>query len=99
MPENYRPICIIPILHKLFSKIIPQRIYKTWNNAQSRDQAGFRPGFSCDDHLFAVAMLVEKLNEYGRPCWMAALGSKKASDTITHESIWEALKEKGVAQS
>ena len=99
LPENYRPICIIPIFYKLFSKIIFKRMHGALDDAQSRDQAGFRPGFSCEDHSFTVAMLVEKSNEFGRPCWIATLDFKKAFDTITQESIWEALSEQGVAHA
>jgi hypothetical protein len=41
-------------------------------------------------------MLVEKSNEFGRPCWIATLDFKKAFDSITHESIWRALDDQGV---
>ena len=46
MPENYRPIYIIPIIYKLFSKIVLNRIYETLIAAQSCDQVGFRPGYN-----------------------------------------------------
>ena len=46
LPENYRPICIIPILYKVFSKVLCGRIKEQLIAQQSHDQAGFRPGFS-----------------------------------------------------
>jgi len=95
-PENYRPISIIPLLYKLFSKIILKRIHKTLNDAQSRDQAGFRPTYSCEDHLFTVLMITETLNERGKPLWIATIDFKKTFDSISHESIWRALDKKGV---
>ena len=58
-PENYRPIAALPILSKLFSKVICARVQATVIEAKSVDQAGFRPGFSCEDHLFAVTLLAE----------------------------------------
>ena len=33
-PENYRPICIIPILYKLFSKVLAGRIKEILNSHQ-----------------------------------------------------------------
>ena len=60
LPGNYRPICIIPILYKLFSRILCGRIKEKLIAEQSEDQAGFRPDYSCDDHLFAITMLIEK---------------------------------------
>ena len=63
---------------------------------QSYDQAGFRSDFSCDDHLFAVTLLAEKCNEFNLPVWIATLDFKKAFDSISHASIWEALIEQKV---
>ena len=94
--ENYRPICIIPILYKVFSKVICERIKETLGKAQSCDQAGFRPGFSCDDHLFTITMLAEKSNEFRMPLWVAAIDFSKAFDSISHRSIFKALQEQGV---
>jgi hypothetical protein len=62
--ENYRPISIVPILYKVFSRILDARLRKHIAGEQSPDQAGFRPGFGCEDHLFAMAMLGEKCSEF-----------------------------------
>ena len=78
-----------------FSKI-QKRIHKTLNDAQSRDQAGFRPTYSCEDHLFTVLMITETLNERGKPLWIATIDFKKAFDSISHESIWRGLEKQGV---
>ena len=43
LPENYRPVCIIPILYKVFSKVICERIKESLLEEQSLDQARFRP--------------------------------------------------------
>ena len=50
-PENYRPVAILPILYKVFAKLLDQRIGQVLERAQAVDQAGFRAGFSCSDHL------------------------------------------------
>ena len=96
LPENYRPICIIPILYKLFSRVLCARIRDRLNAEQSCDQAGFRPDYSCDDHLFAATILAEKCNEFNLPLWVATLDFKKAFDSIHHSSIWDALLAHGV---
>ena len=88
-PENYRPICILPILYKLFSRILCARIKDILLKAQSVDQAGFRPGFSCDDHMFTITLLAEKMNEYNLPLWVVAVDFRKAFDTINHGSLWQ----------
>ena len=96
LPENYRPICIIPILYKIFSKVICERIREPLLKAQSYDQAGFRPGYSCDDHLFTVTLLAEKCKEFNIPLWAAAVDFSKAFDSISHRSIFESLQKQGV---
>ena len=58
---------------------------------QSPDQAGYRQGYSCDDHLFAITMIAEICNEFNLPLWAAALDFKKALGTISHASIWDAM--------
>ena len=60
------------------------------------DQAGFRPGFSTTDHLFALTILSEKANEHKLPLWIATLDFQKAFDSVSHEAIWKALKEQGI---
>ncbi|KAK6762617.1 hypothetical protein RB195_023369 [Necator americanus] len=49
--RNYRPICLLSVLYKLFTKIILTRISRTLDEAQPQEQAGFRQGFSCLDHI------------------------------------------------
>ena len=41
-------------------------------------------------------MLVEKSNEFGKPCWLATLDFKKAFDSVRQDSIWNSLIEQGV---
>ena len=89
--ENYRPISILPILLKLFSRVLYSRIEVFLAKTQSVDQAGFKSNFSCDDHMFTVTMLHEKSREWNIPIWIAAIDFKKAFDTVEHFYLWEAL--------
>ena len=77
MPENYRPIAILPIVYKLFSRILCERVKGMLNGAQTCDQAGFRSGYSCDDHLFAITMMIEISLEWNQPLWVAAIDFKR----------------------
>ena len=90
-PANYCPVCIIPILYKLFSRIICERIKGILLSEQADDQAGFRPGFGCEDHLFTMTIIAEKCAEFNIPLWVAAIDFSKAFDSINHRSIFEAL--------
>ena len=85
--ENYRPISILPILVKLFSRVLYARIEPFLRKSDSIDQAGFKSGFSCDDHMFTVTMLYEKSQEWGLPFWIAAVDFKKAFHTVEHSYL------------
>jgi hypothetical protein len=94
--ENYRPITILPILYKVFSKMLCARVNVYLSKAQSVDQAGFRSGFSCDDHLFVITLLSEMFAEFRRPLWIIAIDFRRAFDSINHQSLWTSLLAQGV---
>ena len=98
LPNNYRPIAIIPLLYKLFARLLYNRLQPDLDRHQSPDQAGFRPDFSTDDHLFTAAILQERSHEWQRPLWVSAVDFKKAFDTINHDGLWQALTHQHVPQ-
>ena len=78
MPKNYRPISIIPVMAKLFSTILYDRISVQVDRHLSEEQFGFRKGRGCADKLHG--MVIEKSAEWGEELWMAALDVEKAFD-------------------
>ena len=49
--SNYRPICSLPAMYKLFSTILYGRLYSMLDQNQAEDQAGFRKTYQTTDHL------------------------------------------------
>ena len=49
--SNYRPICSLPALYKLFSTILYGRSYPMLDQRQAKYQAGFRKTYQTTDHL------------------------------------------------
>ena len=96
MAANYRPIAILPILYKLFSRVLCSRLQEYLMPHQSVDQAAYRKGFSAADHLLTVAQLIERSNEFNFPVWLALVDFEKAFDTVEHGPLWEVLKSQGV---
>lgn len=60
-PNSYRPITILSCLGKLFTSILNSRLttYLDENNLMDQNQAGFRKGYSCSDHIFTLSSLIE----------------------------------------
>ena len=53
--ENYRPICTLSTLMKVFSTLLHNRLYKKPERYQPSDQGAFRRNFQTMDHLSGVS--------------------------------------------
>ena len=62
---NYRPICTLPVLYKLFAAVLYARFAPSLHKVQPPDQAGFRPNHRCDDHLMVYRILEQRCREWG----------------------------------
>ena len=76
--------------------MICHRIQTTVLNAQAVDQAAYRPGFACEDHLLTLTLLYERCREWNQDLWIGVADVEKAFDTVEHPSLWEALRKIGV---
>ena len=86
LPANYRPIAILPILYRLFSRMLCMRLRSKIIGEQSVDQAAYRAGYSTEDHLLCTTLLLERHNEWNLPLWLGLVDFEKAFDTVEHES-------------
>ena len=58
-PGNWRPIAILPILYKIFSKMLYNRLLPFLDRAQCDDQIGFRPGIRIENAFAILNGLVD----------------------------------------
>ena len=96
LPKNYRPIAILPVLYKLFSRMLCNRVQGTVVDYQSPDQAAYRPGFSTVDHLLSLTLLVESAKEWQQDLWLGLVDFEKAFDKVDHSALWKVLSDAGV---
>ena len=98
LPTNYKPIAILSVFYKMFSRMVYNRLLLILDRHQSHDQYGFRPGIRLEHALVVVEGMISKCNEHHLPIWLASLDLKKAFGRITHKVIFEALRNQGVAE-
>ena len=88
--EKFRPISLLPIIRKVFERIILDRIQNYLNAFEilSDSQFGFRHGKSTVD---AIATLIEEirsnLNNNSEKTKCTFLDLKKAFDTVDHNIL------------
>lgn len=91
--ENYRPNSLLSHLYKLFMKVLAKRMTKKLDFYQPVEPAGFRSGFSTNDHLRVMRSLIEKCNEYKIGIVFCFIDFEKAFDSIELWSILDSLDE------
>ena len=92
-PNNYRGITLLPILAKLFTSIIAERL-KDWAHLSGLlgdCQFGFREGFSTVDAIFVLQTLLEKSQTLKQPLYCCFIDFRKAFDSISHTLLWRKL--------
>ena len=94
--SNYRPIAILPVFYKIFSRMIYQRLQNILEGQQCSDQTGFRRGIRIEDAIVVIETLTSRTAEWNMPLWIASLDLRKAFDRIEHGALFRALREQGV---
>ena len=62
--NNYRTICSLPALYKLFSTILCGRLYPVLDQKQAEYQAGIRKSYQTTDHLATYRTIEQKCHEW-----------------------------------
>lgn len=99
--SNYRPISLLPLISKLFEKIIHKRLYNFLNDKRffSPQQCGFRPDLGTDDSIASMLNHIYcNLNEQ-TPTLAIFFDLSKAFDSIDHTILKLKLKAAGIKGS
>lgn len=94
--NNWRGIVLQNIIGKLLAQIILDRITPALEPNIRQEQAGFRQGRSCTDHVSTLRIIIEQSKEMQSPLYLLFVDFEKAFDSLSRERMWEILNEYGV---
>lgn len=89
--NNWRGITLLNIINKVLSHIILERMSCKLETKLRREQAGFRCGRSCIDHINTLRIIIEQSVEWQTPLYLLFIDFKQAFDTINHHALWQIL--------
>ena len=92
-PENYRPISLLPIIAKVFDKIINDQLmaHLIKHNIISPTQYAFRPNSSTTLALQTIIDNLHKNKLKGMPTLAIYIDLSKAYDTVSHAKLLHKL--------
>ena len=85
--ENYRPVSILPVISKIFEKLLCKQITIFIDPLLSKYQCGFRKGFSDQHCLLAMLEKWKNVVDKGKVFGALLTGLSKAFDCLPHELI------------
>ena len=92
-PQNYRPISLLPLISKVFEKVIHDQtqVYISKYKILYDFQSGFRNSYSTDSCLVYLTNLIREGFDTGLYTGMILIDLQKAFDTIDHNLLLEKM--------
>uniref|UniRef100_A0A452YJN5 Reverse transcriptase domain-containing protein n=1 Tax=Aegilops tauschii subsp. strangulata TaxID=200361 RepID=A0A452YJN5_AEGTS len=93
--RDYRTICLIHLVAKIFAKVLSLRLAPRLGDMVSRNQNAFIPGRSLHDNFVLVKQSMKLLHQLGAPRVMLKLDLTRAFDSLSWPFLFEALGQYG----
>ena len=91
--SNYRGICMIDAILKVYDKVLVRRLTKWWKPAV--EQIGNQPKHSCIDHLTTLHILINISRTSKKKLFILFVDFSKAYDRVSRYKLLELLKKAG----
>ena len=92
MSIQFRGITLLPVMEKLFTAILRDRLlyWAEHNNKLGEAQFGFRQGRRTTDAIFVITTAIQSHKKINEPLFACFVDFAKASDSV-HQLLWEKL--------
>ena len=94
--NNWRGIMLLSITSKVLCRVILNRITDMVDPLLRNEQAGFRRGRSCADHIFTLRQIMEQSNEWNATVYANFIDFAKAFDSIHRPAMWKIMEHYGI---
>ena len=94
--ENHKGISLVTVASKVLSGLILRRLTNFREGQIRENQAGFRPGRGCIDHIFALRQILELRHTIQQPTLVVFLDLKSTFESVDRQALWRCLTLKGV---
>jgi len=92
---NWKGITLLSILGKVFGSLVLTRIKVAVDNVLRQEQTGFRPGRSCNDQIYVLRQIIEKVKAWNKPVIINFIDFIKAFDSVHQATVWAILSQYG----
>ena len=87
LKDNYRPISILPVVSKIFEKLLCNQLSNYFDNIFSKFQCGFRKGFNAQHSLLLMIDKWKKAIDSNKVFGAILTDLSKAFDCICHDLL------------
>jgi hypothetical protein len=94
--RNWRGVTLLPVISKIFNKILLERIKNSLEMGLQKEQAGFRHNRSCIDQINTFKVIMEQSVKFQSPLCMLFVDYQKAFDSLSRACIWDEIKVRGL---
>ncbi|PIK62384.1 endonuclease-reverse transcriptase [Apostichopus japonicus] len=91
--SNWRGVTLLPVMSKIFGRVLINRLKDGVDKVLRQEQAGFRPNRSTTEQIFTLRNILEQSNEWNSPLYVHFIDFEKAFDSLHRNSLWNILKE------
>ena len=88
-PDNYRAIAVCSCIGKLLSTMLLNRliVHRDTTCPDPPNQAGFKKGSQCNDHIFTLLTIMEKYRKMKSKVYAVFIDLRKAFDLVCRQAL------------